>query len=380
MVERASVFLSQLGLYNFRNYPKAMFRFQPGLNVIYGANGAGKTNIVEAVSRFYDAGGVKSVPASAATGAKNPAGGWMAKMIIRFRDLSRSFQTGLSENPENRAFLTADGKKSSRTELRNAFPCLWLLQEDERLFSDDRSKVRKFFNRAIAQIYPAYAASYMNYETALRERLKILTGFKRREGTDLQLRALEKIIAEYADEVIRYRRYFLQDFTIAYTQVAEILTGEPKFTLFYECIGERCADQTEFAHQLFLQRETDAKAGRNLFGVHRVMWQAVRQSDGCEATHCSAGEQKAIMLTILCVLADLCRENAAARSVLILADDFAARLDEKRQARFLSYFFQSGAQVIVTGTDIPARSRDYELNEITPQSGINEAKPLELFA
>ena len=373
MLEIRDAFLSVLRLHNFRNYDRARFEFSEKVTFIHGANGSGKTNILDAISRLYDGGGLKTAQAKDAIKISSPAAGWSVRADMISQEAVYDIFAGLT-GERGRKVLKIDNVSAAYRDVSNITPCLWLNHIDEKLFTEDRAEIRKFFNRAVQTLFPAFGAALSDYESAVKERMRLLTG--ERTPLDAELSARERLAAEAAREINRFRTAFLENFRDCYRFVAPDLGEEPRFTIEYVCESDGVS-AAEFAVRSEQNRGLDARIGRTMFGPHRVNWRITRECDGAEAAQCSAGEQKAMMLIILCVLARATAEKTGV-SPLLLADDFPARLDIARQKRFLSYFTAAPGQVLLTGTDAPGFSVS-KMTTLTPQSGVRVLEAPTLF-
>ncbi len=320
--------------------------------VLTGQNGAGKTNILEALSLLTPGRGLRRAKLSEMDNAK--AGQpWTISAHVHGMQGEAQIGTGrIFEAETDRRLVKIDGKESrSQAQLANHIAMLWLTPQMEQLFLEGASAGRKFLDRLVYSFDSEHAARVNEYEYAMRERNKLLAV----GGDPVWLDSLEQTMAETAVAIAKAR------LTTA-MGVNQTIQGShlsfPKAILDIEGFAEsrlksgEAEAQTETALKLVFSagRRQDAAAGRALAGAHKSELRVTHAAKQMPAETCSTGEQKALLLSIVLAQA---RFSAAKKGVVpvLLLDEVAAHLDAIKRVELFEEICQIGAQTWMTGTD-----------------------------
>jgi DNA replication and repair protein RecF len=380
--------LSRLVLTDFRNHADLTLQPGPGFVVLTGENGAGKTNILEAVSLLAPGRGLRRA-ALGEMARQGGAGGFgVAATLFPFRlreGLGEGATYVLASAPEENAPLprplpqaegeleedemqlgevpavgevdVATGTLASAPERRivriqgatttaNALAewltILWLTPAMDRLFVAPAGERRGFLDRLTLALAPSHAHHAARYDAAMRARNRLLADEGRPDGDWLS--ALEAQMAEHGAAVDAARR---ETVTLLGTRLAEQDDGPfPRAGLTLEGWA---GDTTRLQADLAQGRARDAAAGRTLSGPHRVDLIVTHLDKARAASLASTGEQKALLLGIVLAHADLVAERTGQPPVLLL-DEVAAHLDPARRAALFARLAGRG-QVWMTGTE-----------------------------
>jgi DNA replication and repair protein RecF len=305
-----------------------------GLIVLTGENGAGKTNVLEAVSLLSPGRGLRGVALSDI--ARRDGGGGFA-VAARLDDIEIGTGT-LASAPERRQ-VRINGAAASATSLAEWLSILWLTPAMDRLFQEGASGRRRFLDRLVLALVPGHAVHAARYEAAMRARNKLLA--EERPDPDW-LTALEARMAEHGAALAAARRTAVEALVARLAGAPEGPFARAGLTL------EGGGEDLSFA--LAAGRARDAAAGRTLAGPHRTDLIVTHLGKGQPAALCSTGEQKALLLGIVLAHADLVAEAAGRRPILLL-DEVAAHLDPRRRAALFERLEASGGQVWMTGTE-----------------------------
>jgi DNA replication and repair protein RecF len=369
------VAVTRLMLTDFRNYREARLVLGTEPVVLTGANGAGKTNLLEALSFLapgrglrgarlaeIDRCGVVAEPGAVPATSR----GWAVAAVIATRH--GSLQIGTGRDPGSRPVDPshgAGGEKrvvridgvaaKSQAVLGERLGVVWLTPAMDRLFLEGPSGRRRFLDRLVLALDPAHAAHVGAYEQALRER-----GRKLRDGLSLNrpidpawLAALEQVMAEQGVAVAAGRRDVVRLLDRA---CAEAERPFPRARLTLSGIVEGWLDtmpalaaEAKLAAALAAGRREDAQCGGAMIGPHRSDLD-VALANGTAAGLASTGEQKALLISILLAHARLQRA-ARGDAPLLLLDEVAAHLDADRRAALFAALVDIESQAWVTGTD-----------------------------
>jgi DNA replication and repair protein RecF len=347
------VHLSRLSLANFRSYADAVIAAGPGLVILTGENGAGKTNILEAVSLLTPGRGLRGAILSDMARQDGAGGFSVAAQLALLLEGEGAQQGGvdigtgtLPTAPERRQ-VRINGATASATALGEWLSVLWLTPAMDRLFTEGASGRRRFFDRLVLALEPAHASHAARYEAAMRARNKLLA--EPENADPAWLTALEAGMAEHGARIAEARERTL-------TLLGERLAMQPEGPFARAGLAlERWRPAREGAEAALQQelragRGRDAAAGRTLAGPHRTDLLVTHLGKGQAAEHCSTGEQKALLLSIILAHADLVAEQARRRPILLL-DEVTAHLDPSRRKALFTRLHASGGQVWMTGTE-----------------------------
>ncbi len=344
--------VTRLALTDFRSYPVAAITAGPGLVILSGENGAGKTNILEALSLLAPGRGLRQVALSDMARSDGPGGfAVAARLCLPAGDVELG--TGALATAPERRQVRINGAGSSANSLGEWLSLLWLTPAMDRLFAEGPSGRRRFLDRLVLALEPGHGLHAARYEAAMRARNKLLA---EPDGADpAWLAALEAGMAEHGAALAAAR-----DRTVS--ALAERLAAQapgPFARPGLSLDGWRPADDAEpaLAAELRRGRGRDAAAGRTLAGPHRTDLRVTHldkpldaSGGGQPAERCSTGEQKALLLGLVLAHADLVAEARGRRPVLLL-DEVAAHLDPARRAALFGRLADGGGQVWMTGTE-----------------------------
>ena len=325
--------VSRLNLTDFRSYADARIDAGPGLVVLTGENGAGKTNVLEAVSLLSPGSGLRAARLSEM--ARRGGGGFAVAARVGDVDIG----TGAFAAAPERRQVRINGAPASANALSEWLSVLWLTPAMDRLFAEAASGRRRFLDRLVLALGPAHAGHSARYEAAMRARNKLL-------GEDAPdddwLTALEARMAEHGAAIAEAR-------AAAFAALAARLDTAPESPFARALIALEGGDE---ADPVVLQanRGRDAAAGRALAGPHRADLLVTHQAKNQPAALCSTGEQKALLIGLILAHADLVAERTCRRPILLL-DEIAAHLDPARRAALFERLASSGGQVWMTGTE-----------------------------
>jgi DNA replication and repair protein RecF len=366
------VAVTRLRLTDFRNYREAGLVLGGEPVVLTGANGAGKTNLLEALSFLAPGRGLRGARLAevdrrgAAAEATASAGGWAVAAVIATRRGKVEIATGrdlgsAAGDPSappggERRIVRIDGiSAKSQASLGEQLGVLWLTPGMDRLFLEGPGGRRRFLDRLVLAADPAHAAHVGAYHQALRERSRLLRDalLLNRPADPAWLAALEQLLAERGVAVAAGRREVVRRLDGA---CAEAERPFPRARLSLKGIVETWLDampalaaEAKLAAALAAGRHEDAQSGGAAIGPHRSDL-GVAVANGTAAGLASTGEQKALLISIVLAQARLQRAIRG-EAPLLLLDEVAAHLDAGRRAALFETLVEIEGQAWVTGTD-----------------------------
>ncbi len=351
--------ISSLTLTDFRSYAGASLTLDGRPLVLFGVNGAGKTNVLEALSLFTPGKGLRGATA-AEIGRREPGErvgrAWAVALTLETAQGEARLGTGVQAAGAARRVVRIDGETAQPGRLLDFLRPVWATPEQDRLFSDARAARLKFFDRLVFAADPDHAATVAAYEKALRERLRLLTeGAEGRAADPLWLDALELRLAETGARAAIARAGALTALQAAIDARAD--RPFPQADLGLDGEIERLAGEGAqeadliglIGEGLARSRGRDAAAGRSLYGPHRSDLTALHREKNRPAAEGSSGEQKALALNLILAQATRLKDQAAAP--VLLLDETPAHLDAGRRAALFDEIAALGLPAVMTGTE-----------------------------
>lgn len=347
----AAPFLSTLRLTDFRNYARLTLLLGPGAVVLVGENGAGKTNLLEAISFLSPGRGFRRA-ANEAVARRGSAGAWAVAATLVAPDGETAIGTGLSEGDLGRARrVRVDGQDATAETLSRLLSVLWLTPAMDGLFTGPPGDRRRFLDRLVLAVDAGHAARVAAYERAMTERNRLLE-----QGAEARwLDAVETQLAETGVAVAAARREVvgcLERLAAAADGADFPLAGLALAGEVDEDLAGRPAAAVEDTLRAALRdgRARDRAAGRTLDGPHRSDLLVTHREKAMPAALSSTGEQKALLIGLVLAHAELVAALTG-RTPLLLLDEVAAHLDARRRGGLFARLSRLGAQVFMTGTD-----------------------------
>lgn len=324
--------------------------------VLCGANGAGKTNILEALSLLSPGKGLRQARISELQQTNSPDHTpWsiLAKIGTLYGPVR--IGTGREINTDKRLIRINGEAAKNQGSLAEWLSCLWLTPQMDRLFLDDKASRRKFFDRLVFTFDPAHMGRLTRYENAMRQRLKLL---KDGQHEPVWLSALESQMAETGIALCAARHIFCDKLQNAYHNATQEekdhfpgarlgLDGEVEEMLKHSSALEA---EEKLRKVLEKNRKSDSESGTTACGPHRSDFFVFYADKHRSAASSSTGEQKALLIGIILAHARLLKEEQG-QAPLLLLDEIVAHLDPGRRRVLASLLGHYGSQIWMTGTD-----------------------------
>ncbi|RWX76600.1 DNA replication/repair protein RecF [Neorhizobium lilium] len=345
--------LSRLNLTDFRNYAEASLRLDSRHVVLTGENGAGKTNLLEAVSFLSPGRGLRRAVLADVTRVGAP-GGFAIFAEIDGMEGEVSVGTGIetAEGETVTRRLRINGTPARSTEeLTDHLSVLWLTPSMDGLFTGTAGDRRRFLDRLVLSLDPSHGRRVSDFERTMRSRNRLLS-----EGRfdPSWLSAIEAQMAGLGIAMAAARQEMLGLLRQLSAQNGDTPFPTPSLALkgfLDEGMDRPAADlEDDYRAMLEAERYRDAAAGRTLEGPHRADLLVRHREKDMEAERCSTGEQKALLIGLVLAHARLTADMTGYAPVLLL-DEIAAHLDEGRRAALFDLIDGLGGQSFMTGTD-----------------------------
>ena len=333
--------LTRLALTEFRSYASALIAPGPGFVLLFGENGAGKTNVLEAVSLLTPGRGLRGAALSemARIGGSGMFGVAAELALPPDRGGAVQIGTGTAPSAPERRQVRINTAPASVNSLGERLSVLWLTPAMDRLFLGSAGDRRRFLDRLVLALEPAHAHHSSRYEAAMRARNKLLADVGHDQAW---LDALEEAMAEHGSAIAEARAR-------ATDALEQRLAEVPDDEFARAAIAIEGWDNGDLAATLRANRSRDSTAGRTTEGPHRQDLAVSHRAKQMPAAQSSTGEQKALLLGLVLAHADLVADRRGEPPLLLL-DEVAAHLDPKRRAALFARL-QGRGQVWMTATE-----------------------------
>jgi DNA replication and repair protein RecF len=362
--------LTALTLTHFRSHKRAELQLDGRPVAIHGDNGAGKTNILEAVSLFSPGRGLRR--AGAADMVRRSEGlGW--KLTGQLQTLSQNHEIEIWSEGGAARQVRIDSKAASQIALGKICRVVWLIPAMDRLWIEAAEGRRRFLDRMALSFDPSHAEATLSYEKSMRERNRLL---KEQVRDPAWYRVLESQMALAGNRVHQARLLALE---YLHQAQAEAETVFPTAQLqLVQSEGVMPGSEEDLQVALAESRPRDLAAGRSLVGPHRSDLMGRYAAKGIAAKDCSTGEQKALLVSLILANARALAQREGAPPMLLL-DEVAAHLDGTRCAALYDEICGLGAQAWMTGTgpELFATLGDRaQVLRVSEAEGLSQVHPL----
>ena len=339
--------LTDLTLTHFRNHAATRLSRLARFNLLVGENGAGKTNVLEAISLLAPGRGLRRARLEEmAQGGSQ--GGSQAGFAVAARldpgDGADNVALGTGTQPQrpSRRRVQVNGAEASAAALGEWLSLAWLTPAMDRLFADTAGARRRYLDRLALAMEPGHARHAARYEAAMRERNRLLAEDAMPDPR--WFAGVEAAMAEHGAALAQGRARLVGRLSEALAVLPEEPFALPALAL--EPGGPLEEDVLRAA--LETGRPRDRAAQRTLTGPHRDELVVTMARTGLPAAQCSTGEQKAMLVSLTLAHAGLAAQG---RPLILLLDEVAAHLDPLRRSALFERLAASGAQVWLTGTE-----------------------------
>ena len=336
-----NMYIKNVLLENFRNYEKQEISLNENINVIYGNNAQGKTNIIEAI--FLCAYG-KSFRAKKDSELINFNSN-NSKVEVSYSKIDREGSIK-AEIGEKKTFFINGVKQNKISDIIGKINVVIFTPDDIEIIKDGPQKRRRFLDMMISSLRPNYMHLLNSYNKILEQRNNYLRQIKLENKNPAMLDIWDEQLSEYSFKIYEYRKYFIDKISNSIEDIHSLITKSGKESIKIKYISNS-KDQNSFLENLKKSRAVDIKKGFTATGVHRDDFM-IYINGRPVSIFGSQGQQRTTILTLkLCEL-KIVKEEIGDSPILLL-DDYMSELDEKRRKSFLENI--KGNQVIITCTD-----------------------------
>ena len=334
------MWIKKLKLNNFRNYQTQEIEFDKNINIIYGENAQGKTNIIEAIF-------LSSVGKSFRTNKE--------KELIKFNenfcnveiDYEKSDRDGnikIDISTKKNIYINKI-KIKKLSELLGNIHTVIFTPDDINILKGGPENRRKFLNIMISQLRPKYMHIYSLYNKALEERNNYLKKIKQENASEEMLEIWDEQLISYGKIISEYRKEFIDKIKNKIKIIHKNITGEKeeiKINYLTDCL-----DENNYRELLKQRKKLDIIKGYTTRGIHRDDFQ-IFINDILVNVYGSQGQHRTAILSLKISELQVVNDEIGENPILLL-DDFMSELDENRRSNFIENI--KDTQVIITCTE-----------------------------
>ena len=352
------MYINEIKLKNFRNYNNQEIKLKNGINLFYGNNAQGKTNIIESI--FLCSMG-KSFRAR------------RDKELIKFEENNSNIEIKYTKKDregnikyiigEDKNILINNVQIKKMSEILGNINIVLFSPEDINIIKDGPSNRRKFLNMMISQLRPNYIYTYNLYLKTLEQRNNYLKNINLENKNDDLLDIYDEKLAEYGTIINKYRDEFINKIKEKIEEIHKKVTKQ-KETLKLKYISD-CFEKEKFLKDLRLNRRQDIEKGHTTLGIQRddiYFFINTKKID----VYGSQGQQRTSILSLKLAELEIIKDEIGEYPILLL-DDFMSELDEERRLNFLKNI--ENTQIIITCTD-DININNVEINKYEVKEGI----------
>ncbi len=342
------MYITEIKLTNFRNYENETIKFSPGMNIIYGKNGQGKTNAAEAVYYFQSGKSFRNIKDKETI----KFGKDFAKLEAKFQKREgKSFAKIFLKDTKS---ISLNGLSIDRlSSLVGEYNMVIFTPDFLNIIKMGPSERRQFLDLFISQIKPSYFKNLISYYRVLHQRNNVLKS--RDKNMLLTLDVWDEKLSMLGVEICKERNRAIEKINDTINTIDEKDIFTEKIKLFYmpSVKGDFC-DCVNFLENLINTRERDIEKGITQIGPHRDDFE-IFMNDINIKKYGSQGQIRTCVLKLKLSECAIIEEKTKDSPILIL-DDILSELDEKRREFFLNNI--KDRQVIITCTDKENTNKD----------------------
>ncbi len=334
------MYIKNIKLLNFRNYEEQEISLNPNINVFYGDNAQGKTNIIESIF-------LCSIGKSFRTTKEKELIQFNKEISSVFLEYQKSDREGSIkvELNEKKTILVNGIKIKKLSELLGNLNIVIFTPDDIQILKEGPSRRRRFLDIMISQLRPNYL-HYLNlYNKTLEQRNNYLKQIKLENKPQEMLEIWDEKLAEYGEKIYLYRYEFMEKIKNKIKIIHSEITEEKEILkIEYE---SNCSNKENYLKLLKERRNLDIIKGFTTKGIHRDDFMIYINNELVNV-YGSQGQNRTAILSLKIAEMQVIYDEIGEYPILLL-DDFMSELDEKRRKNFLEYI--ENTQVIITCTD-----------------------------
>lgn len=334
------MYIQKIKLTNYRNYEDEEIKFDKNINIFFGNNAQGKTNILEsiylcAIGKSYRTNKDKELIRDKSN---------FSRVLADYSKKDREGKIGVNIS-EKKVISVNDIKLKKMSEVLGNINVVLFNPDDINIFKDGPSRRRKILDIMISQLRPTYVYNLNMYMKVLEQRNNYLKQIKYDNKSDEMLEIWEIKLADYAEIISSYREEFINKLMKKITDIHKNITNN-KESLKIKYISDY-KEKEDFLKRVRENRKKDIARGFSSIGIHRDDIRLFINNKEL-GIYGSQGQHRSAILSIKLSELEIIREDIEESPILLL-DDFMSELDKERRENFLEDI--KDTQIIITCTD-----------------------------
>ncbi|QLK50131.1 DNA replication/repair protein RecF [Ehrlichia ruminantium] len=339
-------YIQNLRLINFRNYLNIELDTSSKSVVLLGKNGAGKTNILEAISLLSKGTGIRGVSMES---MQNSSSDLPWSVSYHIHNQNSIYPIVIAKGNNKRSILISN-KNHNYITLHKIISVVWLIPQLDHIFLKSQSERLKFFDRVVHIFDTNYTSYIIKYNKAKQDRNKLL---RSNSVDNFWLSSLESIMAENGIKIAQIRLNVVQI-------LQNVLSKNNLSNSFFKAVIEIKSQVfplldnensiENYKENLQKSRARDSSTNLVNFGVHNDNVQIFHLEKNLIANCCSTGEQKILLLSL--VLSSVLAKQDTGEYPILLLDDIMSHLDVYHQEKLLETIVSIKCQVWITDIDL----------------------------
>lgn len=334
------MYIQKIELKHFRNYEHQEINLKKGINLFYGDNAQGKTNILEAVFLCSVGKSFRAKKEKELINLEKKN----ASIELEYEKIDRTGKIEIELNEKKSVYLNGI-KQQKISELLGKINVVMFSPDDIEILKSGPANRRKFLNIMISQLKPKYIYSLNLYNQALEERNNYLRAMKCGQSNPHLLEIWDEKLAEYSEHVYNYRAEFIEKIKSKIEKIHKSITQE-KEEIKIKYVSD-CQKKEKFLQELKNSLYIDIQKGYTTKGIHRddfLVYLNQKQVN----IYGSQGQNRTVILSLKLAELEVIKDEIGEEPILLL-DDFMSELDEKRRTNFLENIRDT--QVLITCTE-----------------------------
>ena len=334
------MYVEKIKLQNFRNYKQLELNLNKNINIIYGNNAQGKTNILESI--FLCSFGKSFRTTKEKEMIKFNETNLIVEVFYQKKDRDGKIKIEIGDKKQ----IYLNGIKIKKlSELLGNVNIVIFTPDDINILKDGPAGRRRFLDMMIGQLRPNYVYNLNMYLKTIEQRNNYLRQIREENQPEEMLEIWDEKLADYAEKIFNYRDEFIKKIMQKINKIHSEIT-ENKETLEIEYISN-CEKKENYLKLLKERRKLDIIKGFTTKGVHRDDFM-IYINEKEVGTYGSQGQNRTVVLSLKLAELNVIYDEIGEYPILLL-DDFMSELDEERRKNFLNNI--KNTQVILTGTE-----------------------------
>ena len=340
------MFIDRLLLKTFRNYVNEAISFFPGINVISGANGSGKTNILEAI---YIASHIKSfrncTDKDIIQWGKQD---YYISVHVENADIS-TIEVGASvTNQQSEKKVKIDGKEKKKiSDFYGRINVVTFFPDDTTIISGAPDIIRRYFDRLISKVDKEYIELLTSFRKILKNRNQVLKDIPHKRDIIKQLDIWDSMYSDCASALVMKRKHYIEHFNIYFKELYKELSGFNDNVIIHYCPSLHNNDAVDIKHEVSKRRNIDVKMGTTTIGPHRDVYVVNGNENIAFKSYASTGQRRLASIAMKLAEVNVIYEVKKSKSIVLL-DDVLSELDDDRRKSVLQKLIDGSHQVIIT--------------------------------